>query len=230
LISSETTDTGGNAQFQLQVGSTYYRFLLYVSGTLRLTSSTFKITDTDLKYIITETFVSPLLDLLRAQDITGDIAYANSTQTLTFTWVDQNSYASLIAFNVTSGNQTYYSNTSTDGNGTMTFTITEANQTYSAIGTAKISGRPYTLDTYSVNLRDFWRQFGLAQSIIISMITILLLGLIGVKSPQLCIILTGVGITLVFFMGMLPVGAKALISIMAVGLILITLMKERHYQ
>lgn len=230
LVSSETTDSEGQAQFQLVVGSTYYQFQFYVNGELELTSSTFKITDTDLRYVITDVVGSPILDLLRAKNISGTISYTNNSQTFVFTWNDSSSYSSEIQFEIKRDiNTTIYINTSTAGSGTMSFPLTEGNRSYTAVGSAKVGGRFYILDIKSVNLRDYWRIFGFTQSLIMSMLIILLLGLIGVKSPQLCIVTTSIGLIVVFFMGMMPIAFKALISICAVGVILLSLMKERYY-
>ena len=231
VVSIESTDSGGDAQFNLEVGSTYYQFRLYQNGELKLTTDTFKITDTALEYTISSTVGDhPLVNWLRVQSISRDLSFTNSSNTFIFTYNDTNDYATEVCMEINDGETTYFSNCNTSTASTMSYQVTVFNTSYTAIATATVGGSKYTLDVLSINLRDFWRQFGVKESIMYAMIIFLIITLIGIKSPQIASGMAIVALIALYALRMIPAGLTAIIGICVVGVIMIILMRERYYQ
>jgi len=231
-VSIESTDTGGDSGFNLEVGSTYYRFKFYQEGELKLTSDTFKITETALEYTISATAGNhPIINWLRVQSISGDIVYTNSSNTFVFTYNDTNNYADEVCLEVNDGQTSFFSNCNTSAASSMTYEVTTFNTTYTAIATASVGDSDYTISSLSINLRDFWRHLGgVNESIMYAMIIFLIITLVALTSPQVAV---GAGVFALiglYALGMIPAGMSAIIGIGFVGVIMVLLMRERYYQ
>jgi len=240
IVETEYTDSDGNAQFELKVGTEYYRFFFYRDGVLELTTQKFKIFSTTLEYTLTPGYSNKLAErLLINQFLLNSITYNNLTKLVKYEWDNNvNDLVQSICMNITDFNQTYYSGCSSNSTGSLSFTITQFNISYMAITYARTQqGFLYILDTLGINTKSDWRIFGKDKGMFIAIFLYLFISMIGLgvgvtydgtKMINITFIMSAVAITAIFFLGVTALSLGGWIGLLAVHAVGIFLVNKRE--
>lgn len=218
-INTETVLTGfdGNAISQLQVLTTWYRFILVYNGETVLTTSPFKITST------TQTFTINLVDDYfdaydQVQNILCHITFTNSTRNFAMTYVDTGGVSTNTCLAVTrtvgASTTTYNTTCQTGTSGTILIGIpaSTGSGTYTGKGTVSISGSTFVCGTpASNNDSTSWRLFGDA-GLYLSWLFLVFCFMLGLWNPIAGAVLMIVGLIGLNMIGLLYLSWPILIA------------------
>lgn len=229
MVESEYTNTEGQAYFSLNLNS-YYRFEFYQDNILKISTGKFKLTVTDLYYIITEETFTPIQQWMDINTIQSNISYDKTTKIAKFEWHDVSNISSNICFNITKANETScaYCTCSTAIGGSISHTIGDLNVSYIGIGYATHNeGTTYPIETVHITKQLAYEIFG-EESFGLAFILYLVSGLMGLANPIIGMVLLLSTTFIVAKFELLHMTTNVLMSIVFIGLIIIILMARKE--
>lgn len=237
-VETEYTDSDGNAILDLTLGSQYYRFSFYQSGVLQLQTTRFKIFSTSLEYILRDDTTSRLGEWVTISNaMTHSLTYSNSTNLVLFTWSGAPSIVSNVCLNVTSANLTrYYNNCSSSASGSLNFTITAFNISYTATGfVTTTTGYNFVLEVLGIDTRTDWRTWGVNLSLTLALLIYLVIALLGLSvglhyrtATNTTVIMGGLALGVLYWFEILPLSWPTIVSILAVSVITLFIINKRE--
>jgi hypothetical protein len=227
LVEVETTNTQGEAAFELDT-SKQYAWRLYQDGDLKLSFDPFKIVSTDLYFTITEIETTPLEIILGLRGLDRTLSYSNVTKTVTYTWNDDNNIIDSICLNVTFTNYTpVYGSCSSADIGTHSYVITTLNASYVAYGyvVATADGLTYLLDSLGIDERQGQTIFNL-EGIGISILIFLVCALLGANHPVTTVTMGAGALIILYVFNFMSIGMTTVGGIVVIGIVLIVRMNK----
>ena len=217
-VESEYTDSEGNAVFDIDTDTAYYRFKLYRVGVLKILTEKMKIFTTTLEYIIDQIGTSLFGTSYQLQNsILANLTCDNATTTMSVKWLDVNSLASTHCFIVSSNNATFYNTCSVSDDSSLSYTATQMNISYTASFLAESGSYNYTLDTCGLNLNR--SVFGPYVQLTVAFFVFLTLLLLGLQFDVRILIVLGVVALLLLYLMNFFITFTVLVSAIAIGVI-----------
>jgi hypothetical protein len=224
-----TTNYLGDAVGHLLSEDADYRFRVYQNGVSTYNSSATKITCPSSP--CTVTLVIPIIigsGFEVVEDLTSSLTYSSTTNIFTYTYSDSSgtlSRARLYVFRIWPSNGTLVNvcnSTKTTVSGIMTCDITgQVNGTYRASGYIKRSGDEFldrSIDgVIGTNIYNSLGKDGILWGIFVFIGIIML----GIARPSLAIIFGSVGLFVLSILGLINVGALALVAVSVIAIILL---------
>lgn len=232
LITTQYSDSNGEAKFYLDVTTYEYRFTVKNSGgetvyvepkqKLISTSYTFSIPIGD----------SPDIIEFALNKLNYELTANKATKTFSLNWNEISYLASRINLTVYMGNSTdgsttisnQYSNLNT---GSLTYIITDnttlKSVTYTAVVkiTALEDGKDYYVDTVTIDFKKAWEVFG-TEALLMTFIFVGTMIFIGLAvSPILALVAAIFSMVILWWLGFYVVSATALISVIILLIVII---------
>lgn len=232
LVQIETTDSDGNLVFNLVTGSNEYSFEFYQDGVLVLSTSRFKLFSTSYEYVIGTTEVSRLSELRSIKNsLTSSLIYSNASKLVNFSWVYTGSDVSSFCLNISTSNESFYSSCSTStASGSLSYTISTFNISYSAIATAvSVNNYDYTLHTLFIDTREGWSKFGKDNGLTFAFLILLTLVFLSLaaRSPTITTVSVGVGVYIISWFGILPLSRGAGVGALLLSVVIAMVINRR---
>ena len=226
------TDSSGKTVGHLEEETEDYRFIITQDGETLYTSEARKIYCEDTPCSITlqigESETTEWEDYGEVDDdFEWDLDYDESSNTWTYTYVDESGDASqgrlLVYLSEGDGKTTICNTTSPNPSATITCDTTGYNGTIFAEAFVT-RGTEILVYVKSVIVRAIKDIIG-NEGLIFAMFILLMLGLIGLWNPAVGIILVAAGFIFINFIGLASFGAVTIAGILVIGIILIWLLK-----
>lgn len=231
LVETESTDAEGKVILNLASGTTFYSFKIYDSeGTLKISTARFKLFSTEYEYIIQKGRENPLAtrsNILNA--LTQSLTYnLNGNEVVNYTYNYTGELVNQWCFTVTGNASTWNSQCSNNSTGTFNYTILQNNISYIATVTAYTNESDYVVNTLTIDTRTQLKDvFGNTNTLFIALIMFLTIGLIGLISANIAIILSVLSLIIIGLFNLLPLSNTWIAGAVALALGMLWVVNRR---
>lgn len=231
LVETEATDAEGKIILNLASGTTFYSFKIYdAEGTLRISTARFKLFSTEYEYIIQEGRENPLAtrsNILRA--LTQSLTYnVNGNDVVNYTYNYTGTLVNQWCLTVVGNSTTFTSQCSANSAGAFNYTIVQNNLTYLATVTAYTNESDYVVESLAIDTRTQLKEvFGNTNTLFIAMIMFLTIGLIGMVSANIAIVLSVLSLIIIGLFNLLPLSNTWIAGAVALALGLLWVVNKR---
>ena len=231
LVETEATDAEGKIILNLASGTTFYSFKIYdSSGVLRISTARFKLFSTEYEYIIQEGRENPLAtrsNILNA--LTQSLTYnLNGNNQVNYTYNYTGSLVNNWCLTVVANATTYNSQCSNSSAGSFNYTITQFNLSYVAAVTAYTNESDYVVSVLDIDTRTQLKDvFGNTNTLFIALIMFLTIGLIGMVSANIAIVLSVLALIIIGLFNLLPLSNTWIAGAVALALGMLWVVNKR---
>ena len=231
LVETEATDAEGKIILNLASGTTFYSFKIYdAEGTLKISTARFKLFSTEYEYIIQEGRENPLAtrsNILNA--LTQSITYnVNGNNLINYTYNYTGELVNQWCFTVVANATTYNSQCSNNSAGEFNYTITQFNLSYVAAVIAYTNESDYVVKVLDINTNTQLKDvFGNTNTLFIALIMFLTIGMIGLMSANIAIILSVLALIVIGLFNLLPFSSTWIAGAIALALGLLWVVNKR---
>ena len=231
LVETEATDAEGKVILNLAEGTTFYSFKIYDNeSVLRISTARFKLFSTQYEYIIQEGRENPLAtrsNILRL--LTQSLTYnVNGNNVVNYTYNYTGELVNNWCFTVVANATTYNSQCSNNSAGTFNYTVIQNNLSYLASVTAYTNESDYVVANLGIvtatQLKDV---FGNTNTLFIALIMFLTIGLIGLVSANIAIVVSVLALIIIGLFNLLPFSSTWIAGAVAIALGLLWVVNKR---
>lgn len=221
LVDTKKTDTDGNGVVNLNTDGHEYKVKLYQNGALAVETNRFQMFNTNYEYTISARVTNPLSEYLRIKtDVNHTLSYLNTTKLVNLTYAFATGVIDHVCLTVNSNGTDYYSTCTQNTSGSLLFTVTQLNLSYTAVLTANSTlGNTYLLDALGFDTRTTFKDLiGIGTGVILSFILFILLSFIAIVNVTASIVGGLIALIFLWLIGILQVPLPILIGVIIGGI------------
>tara|TARA_R110000824_G_scaffold7405_7_gene33233 strand:- start:841 stop:3873 length:3033 start_codon:yes stop_codon:yes gene_type:complete len=228
LVETEATDAEGKVILNLASGTTFYSFKIYDSeGVLSISTARFKLFSTEYEYIIQEGRENPLATRSNILNALTQTLVENNNQ-IDYTYNYTGELVNNWCFTVVANATTYNSQCDVSAAGNFTYTITQLNLTYLVTVTAYTNQSDYVVNNLEIDTSTQLKDvFGNTNTLFIALIMFLTIGLIGLMSANIAIVLSVLSLIIIGLFNLLPLSNTWITGAVALALGMLWVVNKR---